>query len=53
MSLKEENRRDIVAYRIERAYTALDQAKKNLEIRCLEVMPIDYIMQLTMQSLHY
>jgi len=37
MSLKEENRRDIVAYRIERAYTALDQAKKNLEIRCLEV----------------
>lgn len=37
MGLTEENRRDVVNYRIERAYTALDQAKKNLEINCLEV----------------
>ena len=37
MSLKEENRRDIVSYRIERAYTALSQAKLNVEINCLEV----------------
>ena len=37
MGMTEENRKDIVAYRIERAYTALDQAKKNLEINCLEV----------------
>ena len=37
MGLSEENRRDVVNYRIERAYTALDQAKKNLEIKCLEV----------------
>ena len=37
MGLSEENRRDVVNYRIERAYTALDQAKKNLEINCLEV----------------
>ena len=28
MGLNEENRRDVVIYRIERAYTALDQAKK-------------------------
>lgn len=37
MGLTEESRKDIVVYRIERAYTALDQAKKNLEINCLEV----------------
>ena len=37
MGLAEENRKDVVAYRIERAYNALDQAKKNLEIKCLEV----------------
>lgn len=37
MGLDEESRRDIVKYRIERAYIALDQAKKNLQINCLEV----------------
>ncbi len=37
MSLNETNRKDVVLYRIERAFTALDQAKKNLEIKCLEV----------------
>ena len=37
MGLTDDNRRDIVAYRIERAFTALDQAKKNAEINCLEV----------------
>ena len=37
MGLSEENRRDVVNYRIERAYIALDQAKKNLQINCLEV----------------
>ena len=37
MSLNEENRMNVVLYRIERAYTALYQAKKNLEINCLEV----------------
>lgn len=37
MGLSEENRHDVVNYRIERAYTALEQAKKNLEINCLEV----------------
>lgn len=37
MGLSEENRRDVVSYRIERAYIALDQAKKNLQINCLEV----------------
>jgi len=37
MGLSEENRQDVVLYRIERAYIALDQAKKNLEIKCLEV----------------
>ena len=37
MGLNEENRRDVVNYRIERAYIALDQAKKNLQINCLEV----------------
>ena len=37
MSLTEENRRDIVSYRIERANVALDQAKLNLQMNCLEV----------------
>mgnify|MGYP002626541737 CR=1 FL=1 len=37
MSLNETNRKDVVLYLIERAFTALDQAKKNLEIKCLEV----------------
>ena len=35
MSLAEENRKDIVAYRIERAYTALEQAKLNFKLNCL------------------
>ena len=35
--LSDENRHAVVEYRIERAYTALEQAKKNLEIKCLEV----------------
>ena len=38
MNLVEDNRKDIVAYRIERAYTALEQAKLNLKFNCLEVM---------------
>ena len=37
MSLAEENRKDIVMYRIERAYTALEQAKLNFQLNCLEV----------------
>ena len=37
MSLAEESRKDIVSYRIERAYTALEQAKLNLRMNCLEV----------------
>lgn len=37
MGLTQESRKDVVAYRIERAYVALDQAKKNLQINCLEV----------------
>ena len=37
MGLSEENRNDVVNYRIERAFTALDQATKNVEINCLEV----------------
>jgi uncharacterized protein (UPF0332 family) len=37
MSLAEENRKDIVAYRIERAHTALEQAKLNYNLHCLEV----------------
>jgi len=37
MSLKEDNRRAVVLYRIERAFTALAQAKLNQEINCLEV----------------
>ena len=40
MSLAEENRKDIVSYRIERAYTALEQAKLNLQMNCLEVFKI-------------
>jgi len=32
MSLEEENRKDIVNYRIERAFTALEQAKLNLKL---------------------
>ena len=30
MSLQDENRKDIVSYRIERAYIALEHAKLNL-----------------------
>lgn len=37
MGLTLETRRDIVSYRIERAFIALEQAKKNLQINCLEV----------------
>lgn len=37
MGLSEECRIEVVNYRIERAYIALEQAKKNLEINCLEV----------------
>jgi len=37
MGLSQENRVDVVKYRIERAFIALDQAKKNLQIKCLEV----------------
>ena len=37
MGLTEGNRRDVVLYRIERAYIALEQAKKNFLINCLEV----------------
>ncbi len=37
MNLVEDNRKDIVAYRIERAHTALEQAKLNLTLNCLEV----------------
>jgi uncharacterized protein (UPF0332 family) len=37
MSLQEESRREIVKYRIERAFTALEQAKLNVKINCLEV----------------
>ena len=37
MSLQDENRKDIVSYRIERAYIALEQAKLNLKLSCLEV----------------
>lgn len=32
-----ENRCDIVSYRIERAFIALEQAQKNIQINCLEV----------------
>lgn len=37
MSLVDDNRKDIVAYRIERAHVALEQAKLNLKLNCLEV----------------
>jgi uncharacterized protein (UPF0332 family) len=37
MSLVEDSRKDIVAYRIERAQTALEQAKLNFKLNCLEV----------------
>ena len=37
MGLTKESRKAVVEYRIERAYTALEQARKNLEINCLEV----------------
>ena len=37
MSLAEESRRDIVQYRMERAFTALEQAKGNLAMSYLEV----------------
>jgi len=37
MGLGDQSRKDIVEYRIERAYIALEQAKKNLQINCLEV----------------
>ena len=37
MSSVDDNRKDIVAYRIERAYTALEQAKLNFKFNCLEV----------------
>ena len=37
MGLDEQSRKDVVQYRIERAYIALEQAKKNLQMKCLEV----------------
>ena len=37
MSMTEDNRKDIVAYRIERAFTALEQARMNIQMNCLEV----------------
>lgn len=37
MSLSDENRRDIVVYRVERSEIALKQAKANLEMGFLEV----------------
>lgn len=37
MGLTDENRKDIVAYRIERAFVALEQAKGNLEMGYLEI----------------
>lgn len=37
MSLSSDNRKDVVSYRIERANTALEQAKLNLQMNCLEV----------------
>ena len=37
MGLTVENRKDIVAYRIERAFVALEQAKGNLEMGYLEI----------------
>jgi len=37
MGLSEENRKDIVIYRIERAFAALEQAKGNLQMGYLEI----------------
>ena len=37
MGLTDENRKDIVEYRIERAFVALEQAKGNLEMGYLEI----------------
>lgn len=37
MGLTDENRKDIVTYRIERAYMALEQAKANLQLNYLEI----------------
>ena len=37
MSLADDNRKEIVTFRIERTYTALEQAKLNLQFKCLEV----------------
>lgn len=37
MGLTEENRKDIVEYRIERAFVALEQAKGNLKMGYLEI----------------
>jgi uncharacterized protein (UPF0332 family) len=37
MGLTNENRNDIVTYRIERAYMALEQAKSNLQMGYLEI----------------
>lgn len=37
MGLADENRKDIVAYRLERAFVALEQAKANLEMNYLEI----------------
>lgn len=38
MGLEEKDRREVVAYRIERAFTALEQAKINEQQKCLEVV---------------
>lgn len=38
MGLEENDRREVVSYRIERAFTALEQAKLNLQTCCLEVV---------------
>ena len=37
MGLAEQNRKDIVIYRIERAFAALEQAKSNLQMHYLEI----------------
>ena len=37
MGLTDENRKDIVIYRIERAFVALEQAKGNLKMNYLEI----------------
>lgn len=37
MGLTDENRKDIVTYRIERAFVALEQAKGNLQMGYLEI----------------